>query len=50
MIGANGAGKSVLFRLIRSELEPLEGMVKVGPSIRIGYYAQQHETSEGIRG
>jgi ATP-binding cassette, subfamily F, member 3 len=44
MIGANGAGKSVLFRLIRSELEPLEGIVKVGPSIRIGYYAQQHET------
>src|SRR5690606_30113082 len=44
MIGANGAGKSVIFRLIRGELEPLEGVVKVGPSIRIGYDAQQHET------
>ena len=44
LIGANGAGKSVIFRLLRGELEPLEGMVRVGPSIRIGYYAQQHET------
>lgn len=44
LIGANGAGKSVIFRLIRGELEPLEGIVRVGPSIRIGYYAQQHET------
>jgi ATP-binding cassette subfamily F protein 3 len=44
LIGANGAGKSVIFRLLRGELEPLEGIVRVGPSIRIGYYAQQHET------
>jgi ATP-binding cassette subfamily F protein 3 len=44
LIGANGAGKSVIFRLIRGEIEPLEGIVRVGPSIRIGYYAQQHET------
>jgi ATP-binding cassette subfamily F protein 3 len=44
LIGANGAGKSVIFRLIRGDIEPLEGIVRVGPSIRIGYYAQQHET------
>lgn len=44
LIGANGVGKSVIFRLIQSELEPTSGMVKVGPSIRIGYYAQEHET------
>lgn len=44
LIGPNGAGKSVLFRLIRGEDEPSGGTIVVGPSIRTGYYAQQHET------
>ena len=44
LIGPNGAGKSVLFRLILGELEPLSGQIKVGPSTRIGYYAQEHQT------
>ncbi|MCU0497107.1 MAG: ATP-binding cassette domain-containing protein [Anaerolineae bacterium] len=44
LIGANGAGKSVIFKLIRGEYQPLEGLIKIGPSTRIGYYAQQHET------
>ena len=44
LIGPNGAGKSVLFRLILGELAPLEGEVKIGPSTRVGYYAQEHQT------
>ncbi|MFN8531534.1 MAG: ABC-F family ATP-binding cassette domain-containing protein [Anaerolineae bacterium] len=44
LIGKNGAGKSVLFKLILGAYEPLEGVVKVGNSTRVGYYAQQHET------
>ena len=44
LIGPNGAGKSVLFRLILNELEPLDGEIRVGPSSRIGYYAQEHQT------
>lgn len=44
LIGRNGAGKSVLLKLILGELEPLDGVIKVGPSTRIGYYAQRHET------
>lgn len=44
LVGPNGAGKSVLFRLILGELEPLEGEVKIGPSVRVGYYAQEHQT------
>lgn len=44
LVGANGAGKSVLFKLILGELEPLDGTIKVGPSTRIGYYAQEHQT------
>lgn len=44
LIGPNGSGKSVLFRLILGELEPLDGEIKIGPSTRIGYYAQEHQT------
>jgi ATP-binding cassette subfamily F protein 3 len=44
LIGPNGAGKSVLFRLILRELEQLDGLIKLGPSIRVGYYAQEHQT------
>jgi len=44
LVGPNGAGKSVLFRLILGEEQPSAGSVVVGPSVRIGYYAQQHET------
>ncbi|MCZ7544496.1 MAG: ATP-binding cassette domain-containing protein [Anaerolineae bacterium] len=44
LIGPNGAGKSVLFRLILGELIPLAGEVAIGPSVRVGYYAQEHQT------
>ncbi len=44
LIGPNGAGKSVLFKLILGEFEPLDGQVKVGPSNKIGYYSQEHQT------
>ncbi|HVX31002.1 MAG TPA: ABC-F family ATP-binding cassette domain-containing protein, partial [Nitrolancea sp.] len=44
LIGANGAGKSVLLRLLLGLDEPSEGDVWIGPSIRLGYYAQGHET------
>jgi ATP-binding cassette subfamily F protein 3 len=44
LIGANGAGKSVLLRLITGQETPDAGVIRVGPSVRLGYYAQQHET------
>jgi ATP-binding cassette, subfamily F, member 3 len=44
LIGDNGAGKSVLFKVLLGEMEPFDGVVKVGPSTRIGYYAQEHQT------
>jgi len=49
LVGPNGAGKSVLFRLILGEESPTSGSVVVGPSIEIGYYAQQHETLDPAR-
>ena len=44
LLGPNGAGKSVLLRCILGSEEPTSGLIKVGPSVRIGYYAQEHET------
>lgn len=44
MIGANGAGKSVLLRMILGKEMPDTGEIKIGPSVSIGHYAQEHET------
>jgi len=44
LIGANGAGKSVLLRLILGKEQPTSGEITIGPSVKIGYYAQEHET------
>ena len=44
LIGANGAGKSVLLRLILGKEQPTYGEIKIGPSVKVGYYAQEHET------
>jgi ATP-binding cassette subfamily F protein 3 len=51
IVGQNGAGKSVLLRLIGGMLPPDPSSNRgrgeplwVGPSIQFGYYAQEHET------
>lgn len=44
LVGANGAGKSVLFRLILGEDDVSGGVITMGPSVEMAYYAQEHET------
>ncbi len=44
VIGANGAGKSVLGHVLAGSLEPTAGERWAGPSVAIGYLAQGHET------
>jgi ATP-binding cassette subfamily F protein 3 len=44
LVGPNGSGKSMLLRQILSPDDVEAGRIKVGPSIKIGYYAQEHET------
>lgn len=44
LVGPNGSGKSVLLRLILGREQPERGEIILGPSVRVGYYAQEHET------
>jgi ATP-binding cassette subfamily F protein 3 len=44
LIGSNGAGKSVLLKLLLGEYTPLDGEIIYGPSVKIGYYSQEHQT------
>jgi ATP-binding cassette subfamily F protein 3 len=44
LIGPNGAGKSVLLGMMLGQGQPDSGEIKIGPSISIGHYAQEHET------
>ena len=43
IIGANGTGKTTLFRMILGEEPPTHGDVWVGPTLKFGYYAQELE-------
>jgi ATPase subunit of ABC transporter with duplicated ATPase domains len=40
IIGKNGSGKSTLLKLIIGELEPDEGIIKIGSQVKIGYLPQ----------
>ena len=44
LVGANGTGKSLLLRIILGREVADSGEIKIGPNIKIGYYAQEHET------
>ncbi|AOS63192.1 ABC-F family ATP-binding cassette domain-containing protein [Actinoalloteichus hymeniacidonis] len=44
VLGLNGAGKTTLLRMIGGRETPDAGSVIPGHGLRIGYYAQEHET------
>jgi ATPase subunit of ABC transporter with duplicated ATPase domains len=44
VLGLNGAGKTTLLRLLGGREEADSGEVVPGHGLRIGYYAQEHET------
>ncbi|HLZ09824.1 MAG TPA: ABC-F family ATP-binding cassette domain-containing protein [Chloroflexota bacterium] len=44
LIGPNGAGKTTLLRIITNQLAADDGQIRLGQNVRIGYYAQEHES------
>ena len=44
VLGLNGAGKTTLLRILAGEEQPDTGAVEAGHGLRLGYYAQEHET------
>ncbi|HWG99416.1 MAG TPA: ABC-F family ATP-binding cassette domain-containing protein [Pilimelia sp.] len=49
VLGLNGAGKTTLLRMLGGLLEPDTGEVRPGHGLRLGYYAQEHETLDVAR-
>ncbi len=46
VLGLNGAGKTTLLRILAGLEPPDTGMVVPGHGLKLGYYAQEHETLE----
>lgn len=44
IIGLNGAGKTTLLRILAGVDNPDTGVIEPGHGLKVGYYAQEHET------
>jgi len=49
VLGLNGAGKTTLLRILAGVDKPDTGQVEAGHGLRVGYYAQEHETIDVTR-
>lgn len=43
LIGPNGSGKTTFLKTLLGQIQPLQGEVQLGASIRLGYFAQAHD-------
>jgi ATPase subunit of ABC transporter with duplicated ATPase domains len=49
LLGPSGSGKTTLLRILAGIEKPDTGEVRPGHGLRVGYYAQEHETLDGDR-
>jgi ATPase subunit of ABC transporter with duplicated ATPase domains len=49
VLGLNGAGKTTLLRILAGIERPDTGTVRPGHGLKLGYYAQEHETLDTSR-
>ncbi|HEY0358016.1 MAG TPA: ABC-F family ATP-binding cassette domain-containing protein [Mycobacteriales bacterium] len=49
ILGLNGAGKTTLLRLLAGVEKPDTGQIQPGHGLKLGYYAQEHETLDTDR-
>jgi ATP-binding cassette, subfamily F, member 3 len=44
LIGPNGSGKTTFLKILLGEVQPVKGRVMLGASLKIGYFAQAHDS------
>ena len=47
IVGPNGSGKSTLLNVLAGRLAPSRGQVETGPTVKIGYFTQEHAEMDG---
>lgn len=45
IVGLNGCGKTTLLNILNGKIEPDEGTLSIGQTVKIGYYAQEISTN-----
>ncbi|MGB3352444.1 MAG: ABC-F family ATP-binding cassette domain-containing protein [Mycobacterium sp.] len=48
ILGLNGAGKTTLLRILAGTELPDAGMIEPGHGLKLGYFAQEHDTIDGL--